>query len=301
MTARKLRVAILGSGNIGTDLLIKSVRSPLLEPTLFVGRNLSSPGMAKAMALGVPISDRSVQAFVEQPDVCDLVFDATSARDAVQHWAILKKLGKTVIDMTPANVGELCVPAVNLADAIRHQNLNMVTCGGQASVPLAWLIGQTQKDVDYVEVVSSIASRSAGPATRANLDEYIDTTENAIIRFSGARRGKAILILNPAQPCVNMQTTVFARVANPDMDALRVAVHDMVTRIQSYVPGYELVAEPMYENGRIVIMVRVQGLGDYLPTFAGNLDIINCAAIAAAEEFAKARAANRKGAAIEAA
>jgi acetaldehyde dehydrogenase (acetylating) len=257
--------------------------------------------MAKAMALGVPISDRSVQAFVEQPDVCDLVFDATSARDAVQHWAILKKLGKTVIDMTPANVGELCVPAVNLADAIRHQNLNMVTCGGQASVPLAWLIGQTQKDVDYVEVVSSIASRSAGPATRANLDEYIDTTENAIIRFSGARRGKAILILNPAQPCVNMQTTVFARVANPDMNALRVAVHDMVTRIQSYVPGYELVAEPMYENGRIVIMVRVQGLGDYLPTFAGNLDIINCAAIAAAEEFAKARAANRKGAAIEAA
>jgi len=292
-TNKKLKVAIIGSGNIGTDLLVKTVRSPYLECTLFVGRNLSSPGMAKAMQLGVPISDRSIDAIISDPDCCDLVFDATSARDAKLHWAILEKLGKKVIDMTPANVGDMCVPAVNLGDGVASQNLNMVTCGGQASVPLAHLIGQTQKDVEYVEVVSSIASRSAGPATRINLDEYLETTETAIAHFSGAKRAKAILILNPAEPCVNMQTTVFAKVANPDMDRLRTALHEMVERIQQYVPGYQLVVDPIYENGRIVVMVRVEGLGDYLPTYAGNLDIINCAAIAAAEEYAKAAAMPR--------
>lgn len=289
MANQKLKIGILGSGNIGTDLLVKAMRSPLLEPTLFVGRNLSSPGMAKAMALGVPISDKSIQAFVEDPEACDLVFDCTSARDARSHWKILEQLGKTVIDMTPANVGELCVPAVNLDQALAKRNVNMVTCGGQASVPLAFLIGQTQKNVEYIEVVSSIASRSAGPATRANLDEYIETTEQAILRFSGAPRAKAILILNPAQPCVNMQTTVFAKVSEPQMESLRLAVLEMVDRIQEYVPGYALVVDPLYENGRIVIMIRVEGAGDYLPTFAGNLDIINCAAIAAAEQFAKER------------
>jgi acetaldehyde dehydrogenase len=251
--------------------------------------------MAKAVALGVPISDRSIQAIVDAPDCCDLVFDATSAHDARQHWKLLEPLGKVVIDMTPADVGELCVPAVNLGDAVQHQNVNMVTCGGQASVPIAHAIGQTQKNVEYIEVVSQIASRSAGPATRANLDEYLDTTERALVRFSGARAGKAILILNPADPCVDMQTTVFAKVAEPNMAGLRAAIDEIVGRIQSYVPGYKLVVDPMYENGRIVVMVRVQGLGDYLPTFAGNLDIINCAAIAAAEEFAQARAMPRAG------
>lgn len=289
--ADRLRVAIIGSGNIGTDLLVKADRSPVLEPALFVGRSLHSAGMAKAIALGVPVSDRSIAALEDNPDAYDLVFDATNARDARGHWAVLEPLGKTVIDMTPANVGEMCVPAVNLESAARSRNLNMVTCGGQASVPLAYLVGQTQKDVQYLEVVSSIAARSGGPATRSNLDEYLETTETALERFSGADRTKAILILNPAEPCVNMQTTLFAQVSDPDIPALTAAVQDMVARIQEYVPGYELVVTPTYENGRIVIMVKVSGLGDYLPRYAGNLDIINCAAIAAAEQFAAAPAA----------
>jgi acetaldehyde dehydrogenase (acetylating) len=285
----KIKVAILGSGNIGTDLLIKSLRSPYLEPTLFIGRNLNSAGMVKAHGLGVPISDKSIDAIIANPDCCDLVFDATSASDAKRHWPILEKLGKTVIDMTPAKIGPMCIPAVNLEGSSASGNVNMVTCGGQASIPIAYAIGQTQKDIQYIEVVSSIASRSAGPATRINIDEYIETTESAIQGFSGCSNTKAILILNPAQPCIDMQTTIFARVPNPDIKALRTAVDAIVAKIQEYVPGYQIVTAPILENDRIVVMVKVQGLGDYLPRYAGNLDIINCAAIAAAEEFARVR------------
>ncbi|NCD70752.1 acetaldehyde dehydrogenase (acetylating) [Mucilaginibacter agri] len=283
----KLRVAILGSGNIGTDLLIKIQRSEYLECALFIGRNLSSPGMAKAISLGVKVSDQSIDAIVKDPDCCDLVFDATSARDAKHHWAILKELGKIVVDMTPAKLGGLCIPAVNLGDAIEQQNVNMVTCGGQASIPIAYLIGQIHPEVEYIEVVSSISSRSAGPATRLNLDEYIETTEEGIRIFSGAKRTKAILNLNPANPCIDMQTTIFAKVKNPNIKALTEAVNQMVQKINSYVPGYNLLVSPIYENERIVVMVKAQGLGDYLPKYAGNLDIINCAAIAVAEEYAK--------------
>lgn len=289
MKTEKIKIAILGSGNIGTDLLLKSLRSPYLEPALFIGRSLTSAGMVKAHDLGVPISDKSIDAILNDPDCCDLVFDATSASDAKRHAPLLKNLGKFVIDMTPAKVGAMCVPAVNLGEVTDGDNLNMVTCGGQASLPISYLIGQTQTDVEYIEIVSSIASRSAGPATRINIDEYIETTENATQKFSGCASTKAILILNPAQPCIDMQTTIFARVKNPDIARLKVAVDEMVKRIQAYVPGYELVAGPLLENGRIVVMVKVQGLGDYLPRYAGNLDIINCAALAAAEEWAKKR------------
>jgi len=285
----KLKVAILGSGNIGTDLLIKIQRSQFLECVLFIGRNLSSPGMAKAISLGVKVSDQSINAIVKDPGCCDLVFDATSARDAQHHWAILKGLGKIVVDMTPAKLGDMCIPAVNLEDAIAQQNVNMVTCGGQASIPIAYLIGQTHAEVEYIEVVSSIASRSAGPATRLNLDEYIETTEQGLRLFSGAKKAKAILNLNPANPCIDMQTTIFAKVNNPDIDALTQAVNAMVEKINTYVPGYQLLVSPIYENGRIVVMVKAQGLGDYLPKYAGNLDIINCAAIAVAEEYAKTK------------
>lgn len=287
MAQTKLKIAILGSGNIGTDLLIKALRSPLLEPTLFIGRNLASPGMAKAHSLGVRISDKSIGAIIDEPDCCDLVFDATSARDHLKHWEVLEKLGKMVIDMTPAKVGEMCIPAINLASSLEGRNANMVTCGGQASIPIAYAIGQTHADVEYLEVVSSIASRSAGPATRINIDEYLETTERGLERFSGCENAKAILVLNPAQPCIDMQTTIFARVKNPDIEALKKAVDEIVGKIQPYVPGYELLLSPVLENGRIVVMVKVRGLGDYLPAFAGNLDIINCAAIAAAEAYAK--------------
>jgi acetaldehyde dehydrogenase len=245
--------------------------------------------MAKANELGVRISDKSIDAIVNEPDICDLVFDATSAHDHIRHAAILEKLGKVVIDMTPAKIGTICVPAVNLEEAAKSGNINMVTCGGQASLPIAHMIGQMTGDLDYVEVVSSIASRSAGPATRLNLDEYIDTTEKAIVSFSGCKRAKAILILNPATPCIDMQTTVFANVKNPDLPAIRKSAEAVVARIQEYVPGYELLVPPQYEHGRLVITIKTRGLGDYLPSYAGNLDIINCAAIAAAESVAMAR------------
>ena len=282
---KKLRVAILGSGNIGTDLLIKIQRSEYLECVLFIGRNLSSPGMAKAIALGVKVSDESIQAIQKDPDAIDLVFDATSAKDAIFHWSVLEKLGKIVVDMTPAKLGALCIPAVNLNEAIQQRNVNMITCGGQASIPLAYVIGQTQKEVNYIEVVSSISSRSAGPATRLNLDEYVDTTEMGLKVFSKAKRTKAILNLNPADPCIDMQTTIFAQVENPDMELLIREIDVMIDKINQYVPGYSLLVSPIYENGRIVIMVKAQGLGDYLPKYAGNLDIINCAAIAVAEQY----------------
>ncbi|HXH99807.1 MAG TPA: acetaldehyde dehydrogenase (acetylating) [Sphingobacteriaceae bacterium] len=284
---KKLRVAILGSGNIGTDLLIKVQRSAFLECVVFIGRHLSSPGMTKAIAMGVKVSGESIQAIIKDPDAVDLVFDATSAKDAAHHWLILEKLGKIVIDMTPAKLGTLCIPAVNLDEAVKQRNVNMITCGGQASIPMAYVIGKTQKNVQYIEVVSSIASKSAGPATRLNLDEYIDTTEKGLSIFSKAIKTKTILNLNPADPCIDMQTTIFAQVENPDMESLIEEVNVMINTIREYVPGYSLLVSPIYENGRIVIMVKAQGLGDYLPKYAGNLDIINCAAIAVAERYSK--------------
>lgn len=284
---RKLKVAILGSGNIGTDLLIKALRSPYFECGAFIGRNFSSPGMLKAQSLGVTVSAESIEYIRKNPDCCDLVFDATSAKDHAFHDPILKSLGKKVIDLTPAKVGPMCIPSVNMKECLNERNVNMVTCGGQASVPIAYAIGKSQQNVDYIEVISSIASRSAGPATRQNLDEYIHTTEEGLRVFSGAARTKAILNLNPAQPCINMQATIFAKVENPDLPKLNQVLAGIVENIRSYVPGYEVILGPIVENGRIVVMVRVRGLGDYLPSYAGNLDIINCAAIAMAEEYAK--------------
>ena len=283
----KLRTAILGTGNIGTDLLVKVCRSEYLECVLFAGRNLNSPGMMKASAMNIPISAKSIDAIVEQKDKIDLVFDATSAQDHVKHAKIFKELGIIAIDLTPARVGKMCIPAVNMNECLNEDNLNMVTCGGQASIPLAWAIASVNKEIDYIETISSIASRSAGPATRINLDEYLITTEFGIKSFSKSNRSKAILNLNPAQPCVDMQTTVFAKIANPDLAKTTVAIHEMVKKLQTYIPGYQLIVEPMIENERLVVMVRVRGLGDYLPSYAGNLDIINCAAVATAESFAK--------------
>jgi acetaldehyde dehydrogenase len=285
----KLKVAIFGSGNIGTDLLVKTLRSAHLDCSLFVGRNMSSPGMTRARGLGVPVSDQSLAAVLSEVEAFDLIFDATSASAHLENWPAFERLGKPVIDLTPSRIGLMCVPAVNLAAAMNCPNINMVTCGGQASIPLARVIGQVHPDVVYVEVVSSIASRSAGLGTRANIDEYVETTERAIQAFSGAGRAKAILILNPAQPCIDMQTTVFAQVDRPRMPELTAAVERTVHEIQAYVPGYQLVVPPMFEGGRIAMTVRVRGRGDFLPQYAGNLDIINCAALAVAEQHARQR------------
>ncbi len=286
----KLKVAILGSGNIGTDLLVKTMRSPYLTCSLFIGRNMASAGMRKANELGVKISDQGIKAIQDDPTCCDIVFDATSALAHLHHWPILSGLSKHVIDMTPSKIGEMCVPSINLGAESGATNVNMITCGGQASVPLVYAIATVQEELDYVEVVSHIASRSAGPATRLNLDEYIETTEAAVKKYSGAKHVKAILTLNPAVPCVDMQTTVLVRMASSNLAKISESIAKMVSKVQAYVPGYELIVGPVFENGRIVITVKVRGLGDYLPKYAGNLDIINCAAIAAAEHYAKSRA-----------
>ncbi len=286
MMKPKVKVAILGSGNIGTDLLIKVMRSPYLECTSFIGRNLFSSGMMKAQALKINVSADGIRYIEQNPSCCDIVFDATSSSAHAEHSPILAALNKFVIDLTPAKIGTMCVPVINMDDAILENNVNMITCGGQASAPIAHAIALTHKEIEYIEVVSSIASRSAGPATRLNLDEYIHTTEHAIKVFSGAKTTKAILNLNPAQPCINMQTTIFAKVKNPDIEKLNRVVKDIAAQVQKYVPGYEIIVNPIIENDRIVVMVRVKGLGDYLPEYAGNLDIINCAALAIAEKYA---------------
>jgi len=288
VTKKKLKVAIIGSGNIGTDLLVKIIRSQHLVCTLFSGRNYLSNGMKRAASLGVKTSDQGINAILLSPDICDLVFDATSAHAHVEHWAALRKIGKTVIDMTPAKLGKFCIPSINARDVVEGgiQNINMITCGGQSSIPIASAIAAVHPNLEYIEVVSSIASLSAGPATRANLDEYIETTEDALKRFSGAQRTKAILILNPANPPIDMQTTIYAKITNPDIPAIRESVEQMVAKLKEYVPGYALIVPPTVEGDRVITTIKVVGNGDYLPQYAGNLDIINCAAIAVAEMIA---------------
>lgn len=286
---QRLKVGILGTGNIGTDLLIKVLRSPLLECHIFAGRNLSSAGMTKASLLGVPVSARGLESIIALKDEISLVFDATSAADHLRHAPVFEDLGIVAVDLTPSRVGQMCVPAVNLEACLNLPNVNMVTCGGQASIPLAFAIAQANSKIAYIETVSSIASRSAGPATRINLDEYLMTTEKGLETFSHCDHTKAILNLNPAQPCVHMQTTVMARIEKPDMERTKAAVQRMVDTIKCYVPGYNLIVEPLLESNRLVLMVRVDGRGDYLPKYAGNLDIINCAAIAFAEAYATRR------------
>lgn len=289
MKHSKLKVAILGTGNIGTDLLIKIMKSDYIECSVFVGRNLLSKGMSKAVNLGVRVSDQSIEFLKNNPELYDLVFDATTASEHIKHAKIFKELNKIAIDLTPAKVGILCVPSVNLSEALQVTNINTITCGGQASIPLAYTLGQVHPNIEYIEVVSAIASKSAGPGTRANLDEYVETTEAGIKQFSKCQKAKVMLILNPAIPCIDMQTTIQATIKDPDMDLITVEINKMVANIQKYVPGYRLLVPPTYEGGRLIMTVKVKGLGDYLPSYAGNLDIINCAAIAIAEEFSKAK------------
>lgn len=284
---KKIKVAIIGTGNIGTDLLMKIQRSLYLECSLFTGRNFLSPGMLKASALGIKISDRGIDSIIEDPSICDIVFDATSALNHFEHAPILKKLNKFVIDMTPAKIGIQCIPAVNLDEAIKSDNVNMITCGGQASIPLAYAISKAQPNLEYVETISTIASRSAGPGTRINIDEYISATEKGLKDFTKIKETKAMINLNPGNPAVDMQTTVIVEVENPNLEQIKFEINKIVTLIQQYVPGYEVIVEPTYDNGVLLTTVKVIGLGDYLPKFAGNLDIINCAAIAVAEKYAK--------------
>jgi acetaldehyde dehydrogenase len=287
MTSAKIKVAIIGTGNIGTDLLVKTGRSPLLECSLFAGRNLDSPGMRFAASRGVRISDQSIKAIADDPACCEIVFDATSASIHLEHAPILKALKKYTIDLTPSKIGRMCIPVINAEVCLKEPNVNLVTCGGQATVPLAYAISRVHPDVEYIEVVASISSRSAGLGTRANIDEFTQTTKDALLLFTGVPKAKTIIILNPAEPPILMRNTIYAVIRNPDMKALRLAVRQMEKQIQSYVPGYQVIMEPVLENGRVTCMVQVTGLGDYLPPYSGNLDIITCAAVHIAEMFAR--------------
>lgn len=281
------RVAILGSGKIGIDLLYKVKKSPRLECVLVAGRSETTAGMERAKSLGIPRSARGIEGVMDIIDGIDIVMDATSAKSHRQHWNRLCGTKARVIDMTPSGIGTTVVPAAGLAALRNARNVNMVSCGGQASIPLIDAVVRSVPAIEYVEVVSSIASLSAGPATRLNIDEYVSTTESAVRFFARTEAAKVILILNPANPPVHMQTTVSFLIPDADANAVQNAVHRRVRDVQRYVPGYEMIVPPrVIEKNRLMMMVRVTGAGDYLPSYAGNLDIINAAAVEVAEEFA---------------
>ncbi len=283
----RVKVGILGTGNIGTDILLKIQRSSLLECGAFVGKELDSKGISIATNLGINTSTKSINYFIENPKCCDIVIDATSASAHKIHAPILKELNKFVIDMTPSKIGRMCVPVINIDECIHDNNINLITCGGQGTIPIAYTISKIHPDIKYIEIVATIASKSAGPGTRNNIDEFTQTTRDALQTFTGIKNSKAIIVLNPAEPPVTMHNTIYCLIDRPDMNKIRKKVHEMEQEIQKYVPGYKIVVEPTYENGRVTTMVEVEGIGDYLPKYAGNLDIITCAAIEVAEKYAK--------------
>ena len=273
-----IKAGIIGTGNIGTDLLLKLINTDFIEPIIFAGRRMSSNGIKLAQEKGIPVTDKGIDYFIENCCVADIVYDCTNAIDAKQHAKVFKKQGVKVIDLTPAKVGDLCVPTIN-PEAIKTKgNVNMITCGGQASTPLLNVISK-HCNLEYIEVVSQIASDSAGMATRLNIDNYIHTTERAITEFTGCNNCKVILNLNPAIPQVDMQTTLFIKAKNIKFSSLNKDIYKTIKKLKEYIPHYELVMPPTINNDILVLSIRVKGTGDYLPEYAGNLDIINCAAI----------------------
>jgi len=274
-----IKAGIIGTGNIGTDLLLKMLKTDFIEPVIFAGRRMTSRGIKIAQDKGVPVTDKGIDYFIENCCVADVVYDCTNALDAKKHAKIFAEQGVKVIDLTPAKVGDLCVPNIN-PEAIKTQdNVNMITCGGQASTPLLNVISKYCTGLEYIEVVSQIASDSAGMATRLNIDNYIHTTERAITEFTGCDNCKVILNLNPAIPQVDMQTTLFIKAGDIQFSELNKGIYKTIKRLQEYIPYYELVMPPTINNDVLVLSIKVKGTGDYLPEYAGNLDIINCAAI----------------------
>lgn len=284
----KIKVAIIGTGNIGTDLLLKALKTDFMDVVAFVGRRLDSDGMLTAKKHNILISDQGIEYFINNPKCCDVVYDCTSAADAIEHAKIFKEQGIKVIDLTPAKVGDMCVPDVNSEIISTDDNVNMITCGGQASMPMLHLLSKECTGLEYIEVVSQIASKSAGMATRINVDNYIQTTQKAITKFTGCSNNKVILNLNPAEPCVDMQTTMFIKAKKVNFENLTEKVLDKIEELRTYIPYYEMVLPPtMNDSGVVVMSIKVRGTGDYLPAYAGNLDIINCAAIKVTERLVK--------------
>lgn len=305
--ADRTKVAILGTGNIGTDLMIKVMRlSETLAMGAFVGIDAASDGLARARRLGVPTSAEGVDGLVAMPEFKDIeiVFDATSAGAHKRHDEVLRRYGKRVIDLTPAAIGPFTIPPVNGEAHLDAPNVNMVTCGGQATIPIVAAVNRVAR-VRYGEIVASIASKSAGPGTRANIDEFTETTSKAIEIVGGAQRGKAIIILNPAEPPLIMRDTVYCLCDDGEEDEIRVSVEAMVAEVQTYVPGYRLKQKVQFErighNSKLYIpemdeafsglkvsvFLEVEGAAHYLPAYAGNLDIMTSAALRTAERMAR--------------
>jgi acetaldehyde/propanal dehydrogenase len=279
----RVKAAIIGSGNIGTDLLYKMRRSEVLEPAWMVGIDPDSDGLAKARALGVRTTHEGVEGLLPHLGDVRVVFDATSAAAHVQNWRRLSEHDVLVVDLTPAAIGPYCIPPVNLGQHRGAKNVNMVTCGGQATVPMVAAVSRVQP-VEYAEIVATVASKSAGPGTRNNIDEFTRTTAGAVEKLGGAKRGKAIIILNPAEPPLIMRDTIHCLTeGEPDREAITASVRAMVREVQTYVPGYALKNGPVFDGRRVTTYVEVQGLGDYLPPYAGNLDIMTAAALRTGE------------------
>ena len=295
----KASVAIVGSGNISTDLLYKLLRSDWLEPRWMVGIDPESEGLARARKLGLETTHEGVDWLLAQPEKPDLVFEATSAyvhRDAAPKYAAA---GIRAIDLTPAAVGPAVIPPANLRQHLDAPNVNMITCGGQATIPIVYAVSRALSEkggVPYAEIVASVSSSSAGPGTRANIDEFTKTTSRGVETIGGAERGKAIIILNPADPPMIMRDTIFCAIPeDADRAAIAASIREVVAEVQTYVPGYRLLNDPqfdepsMHSGGRAVVttFVEVEGAGDYLPPYAGNLDIMTAAATKVGEEIAK--------------
>lgn len=295
--SQKIGCALIGPGNIGTDLLYKLQRSAVLEPRWMVGVDPGSEGLKRAAAMGLRVTDQGIDGLLPHlaADGVQIAFDATSAYVHPQHAAKLKACGVVVIDLTPAALGPYCVPPVNLKEQIGKDawNVNMVTCGGQATIPMVYAVSRVQP-VRYGEIVATVSSRSVGPGTRKNIDEFTRTTANAVEIVGGARTGKAIIIINPAEPPLIMRDTVHCLTDGaPDRHAITRSIEEMAESVRAYVPGYRIVNGPVFDGDRVSVFLEVEGLGDFLPKYAGNLDIMTAAAAKAAEMFAEEIIAGR--------
>ncbi len=295
--AEKIKAAIIGPGNIGTDLLMKAMRSDVIEPVWMVGVIPDSPGLARAAEMGLKTTAEGVDGMLPtiEEDGVQICFDATSAYVHADNSRKVNAHGVLMIDLTPAAIGPYCVPPVNLKDAVatKAMNVNMVTCGGQATIPLVAAVSRVQK-VSYGEIVATVSSKSAGPGTRKNIDEFTRTTANGIEVVGGADKGKAIIVINPAEPPLIMRDTIHCLTEEePDQEAITASVLEMIKEVQKYVPGYKLKNGPVFDGNRVSIYMEVEGLGDFLPKYAGNLDIMTAAGLRTAEMFAEEILAGR--------
>lgn len=285
----KVKCALIGSGNIGTDLLYKLKRSPVLEPVWMIGIDPASEGLAKAAGMGLKTTSEGIDGALPHlvADGVQIAFDATSAYVHKENSDKVNALGVFMVDLTPAAIGPLCVPPVNLNDLADTMNVNMISCAGQATIPIVYGISRVQS-VDYAEIIASLASKSIGPGTRANLDEFTYTTSSAVCAVGGARRGKALAVINPAEPPMIMRNTIYCLTdEEPDRERITDSLREMIAQVQKYVPGYQLVNGPVFEGNKVGVFMEVAGLGDYLPTYAGNLDIMTAAACRTAEMYAE--------------